>query len=323
MSQSPLLRLLACPMDGGALRVASNCLRCECGRHFPIVDGVPVIFPDASPANHPGIEKSRALVAGLQEEGASASVLPELPDVADVRSQIEYAGGFTQWDLAGTLTDYPVPPFDLPRRSGIFVDVGANWGRWAIAAARAGYDVIALDVQLEACRVARRITERLGLPILCIAADARWLPIRDGAVRMVHAYNVLQHFSRPDVERMLGEMRRVLEVGGSAVVQAPNRTGLRSTYHQLRRGFRPARGFEVRYWSPSALREVFERCLGPAVIEVDGFFSQNPRLSPAHQLPLPYRALIAGSALLTRLSCSFPVLRYGADSLRITATRMT
>ena len=82
-------------------------------------------------------------------------------------------------------------------------------------------------------------------------------------------------------------MGRVLKCGGMAKVQMPTRFGVRCLYHQIRRGFRTATGFEVRYWTLGALAEVFARHVGPARFEVDGFFgiglqrADEPLMTPA------------------------------------------
>jgi hypothetical protein len=75
----------------------------------------------------------------------------------------------------------------------------------------------------------------------------------------VYSYSVLQHLSRADAEAAVAEMGRVLVDGGTAKVQMPTTLGVRCLFHQVKRGFRDGRGFEVRYWSLPALRRLFTR----------------------------------------------------------------
>jgi len=44
------------------------------------------------------------------------------------------------------LTRYPIPAFPLgPGHGRALLDLGSNWGRWTIAAARAGYQATGID----------------------------------------------------------------------------------------------------------------------------------------------------------------------------------
>ena len=46
----------------------------------------------------------------------------------------------------------PIPKLDLPnaKNKEILLDIGCNWGRWSIAAAKLGYRVIGIDPSLGA-----------------------------------------------------------------------------------------------------------------------------------------------------------------------------
>jgi len=56
------------------------------------------------------------------------------------------------------LSEYPIPEISLPSASGaLLLDLGCNWGRWSISAARNGYSVVGLDPSLGAVLAARRI----------------------------------------------------------------------------------------------------------------------------------------------------------------------
>jgi hypothetical protein len=101
----------------------------------------------------------------------------------------------------------------------------------------------------------------------------------------------------------------------------PNVFGVRWLYHQVRRGFRETRDFEVRYWTPGELASTFGEAVGPARVSVDGYFSLNPQISDLRFLPRRYRAIVRTSEALRKLSKYFPPLLYAADSLYVSATR--
>ena len=100
-----------------------------------------------------------------------------------------------------------------------------------------------------------------------------------------------------------------------------NALGARCLYHQIRRGFRAARDFEVRYWRPNELLNTFQELVGPSEMEVDGFFTINPQRTDLSILPLRFRVLVQTSDLLRNLSRTIPPLGLVADSLFVCATK--
>jgi SAM-dependent methyltransferase len=239
-----------------------------------------------------------------------------------VRNAIGATNGLFYQHLVGKLADYPIPDLRLPPRKGArFLEIGCSWGRWCIAAARAGYRPVGIDPSLKGIRSARRVAHQLGIDALYLVADGRYLPFRDGFFDQVFSYSVLQHLSKEDVRQVLPEIHRVLRAGGQSRVQMPNVFGLRCLYHQLRRRFRAAQDFEVRYWTPHELLQAFSETIGNATISVDGYFSLNPQVSDVRFLRWRYRPLLYFSELLRRLSEQVSPLSYFADSLFVTAVR--
>jgi SAM-dependent methyltransferase len=154
-----------------------------------------------------------------------------------------------------------------------------------------------------------------------IVGDARFLPFRSSSFDVVFSYSVLQHFGREDLLKTLVETERVLRASGIAKIQMANALGLRSVYHQARRGFRAATGFEVRYWTPRGLRLAFEGAIGPTELEVDGYFSLNAQSGDAHLLPGVFRGVVRASQVCRTVSDTVWLLRYLADSLYVIAKK--
>jgi SAM-dependent methyltransferase len=118
-------------------------------------------------------------------------------------------------NLIGRLDHYPIP--DIPVGSGkgeLLLDIGSNWGRWSVSAARKGWKVIGIDPSLGAIMASRRTFSGGGLNISFVCGDARFLPFRAGTFRIVFSYSVIQHFSEEDAEKAIAEMGRVLGRGG-------------------------------------------------------------------------------------------------------------
>jgi SAM-dependent methyltransferase/uncharacterized protein YbaR (Trm112 family) len=316
--------LLVCPRDKEPLQREGTSLICRQGHRYAVIDDVPVLLVSEAEQTH--IEGTRALAVA---ELADASSLPKFqvkPDEIDpfVRNAIGATNGSLYQHLVGNLKEYPIPSLRLPSGDGkLLLEVGCNWGRWCIAAARAGFRPIGIDPSLKAMRAANRVARQLGIKAEYAVADARYLPFRENTFNQIFSYSVLQHLSRPNVAASLGEMRRVLTVDGAVLVQMPNMFGIRCLYHQARRGFREERDFEVRYWKPSELLAAFTSCIGPSELSVDGFFSLNVQPNDLHLLPARYRALVHTSEVLRRLSSKIPMLVNVADSLYVSSRRVT
>lgn len=319
---SVLQELLVCPRDKQDLRREKMQLVCGQGHRYAVVEDIPILLVSEAEQTH--IEGVRALLFAETGDVASLPQFDVGKDEIDpfVRNSIGATNGGLYQHLVGNLKEYPIPNLRLPAGDGkLFLEVGCNWGRWCIAAARMGYRPVGVDPSLKSIRAARRVARQLGIDAGYVVADGRYLPFRDLSFDQVFSYSVLQHLSRENTHTTLSEIRRALRPGGNALVQMPNVFGMRCLYHQLRRGFREARDFEVRYWRPKELLTTFTEKIGPARLSVDGYFSLNVQPSDLHLLPMRYRALVRASEALRRLSGSIPPLMKVADSLYVSARR--
>lgn len=303
-----------CPRDGEPLQATAGSLVCDLGHRYDVADGIPILLdPEAAPT----------------QPGYWATDEESYP--SDERSQPvgNEVDQYVRWLLKGTcgnlydsdrINHYPIPTLPLTG-PGRFLDLGSNWGRWTIAAARAGFAAVGVDPSLGAVRAARRVARQLDASIEVAVADARHIPYPDESFDVVFSYSVLQHLAPADVEETLKECARVLRPGGTALHQMPSLYGLLSTYRQARRGFRTARGFEVRYWSPSKLIETFGRLIGPTELTSDGYLTINPHAGDLADLKPAARIVVHTSRALTALSRRVPVMRGVADSLWVRSTR--
>jgi SAM-dependent methyltransferase/uncharacterized protein YbaR (Trm112 family) len=314
--------LLVCPRDKERLQRDGANLVCRQGHRYTVIDDVPILLVSEAEQTH--IEGTRALAAAELGDASSLPKFDVQPGEIDpfVKNVISATNGSLYQHLVGKLKEYPIPGLRLPPGNGrLLLEVGCNWGRWCIAAARAGFRPIGIDPSLKAIRAANRVARQLGIKAEYAVADGRYLPFRENTFDQIFSYSVLQHISRENVATSLAEMRRVLTVDGGVLVQMPNMFGLRCLYHQARRGFRGERDFEVRYWKPSELLAAFSSSIGPSELSVDGFFSLNVQPNDLHLLPARYRALVRTSEVLRRLSNKIPALVKVADSLYVSARR--
>ena len=258
-----LLPLLVCPRHRLPLTQQDSALICSRGDHYAIIEGIPILLLSEASQTH--IEGARSLEVASQGSAASLPQFNVAPGAIDpfVQRAIGATNGSLYQHLVGNMKEYPIPHLRLPAGDGkLFLEIGCSWGRWCIAAARQGYLPVGVDPSLKGIRAARRVAAQLGIHAHYIVADGRHLPFADNTFHQAFSYSVLQHISRNEVRATLSEVRRVLGPGGASFVQMPNSFGIRCLYHQIRRGFREARDFEVRYWTPRQLRSAFAAIVG-------------------------------------------------------------
>lgn len=337
-----LLEILACPRDGAPLVRDGAELVCAQGHRYPIIDGIPVLLDDELP--------STLWVADASRRAAAAAVDGDVPDpyfletlgitteeCAALRAQmaspdssidpvvsfmVGATNGIAYQHLRGRLDHYPIPELRLPPGRGRYLlDVGCNWGRWTLAAARLGYSAVGVDPSLGAVLAGRRVARQLGVDAAFVVGDARRLPFRKASFEHVFSYSVLQHLSRADCSLALDEIARVLVAHGESLIQMPNRAGLRCLYHQLRRGFRAPQGFEVRYYGVGDLLRWFGAQIGPSTISVDCFFGIGLQASDLALMPWTHRLAIGSSERLRRLAEHLSPLRWLADSVYVHSRR--
>lgn len=313
-----LIAALACPRDRGDLDLAGDSLSCAQGHRYPVVRNIPVmLLDDVTQTLAVATDSMREAAHGAPPEVRSDSAAPAAVDPY-VQSAIGGTGGYLYNQLQQTLREYPIPEMRLARASepGEFLlDVGSNWGRWCIAAARLGYAAVGIDPSLEAIQAAVRVARQLGADARFVVGDARYLPFADSTFSAVFSYSVLQHFAKPDASRALGEAGRVLKPGGRSLIQMANVYGLRCLYHQMLRGSREPVDFEVRYWTPGELKSAASRAIGPTALSIDGFFSLNPQHSDLRILKPAHRLVVRASDTMRALSRFAPALLNVADSI--------
>ena len=332
---------LVCPRDHLGLTLQEGKLACAQGHRYPVVDGIPVMLLDEveqtlwvasaslERARSDSGEESRESIPfadtlGIDDdERDQLQRLPRLPVDPVVQMSVAKTCGRLYAPVIGQLARYPIPELRLPPSHGErFLDIGCNWGRWSIAAARLGYDVVGIDPSLGAVMTARRICGQLGLECRFVVADCRFLPFAPGIFDVGFSYSVLQHIDKDKALLALAELARVLRSGGKGLVQLPHLYGIRSLQNYARRGFRPPAKFDdIRYWTLAEMKSAFSRIIGPTSLSVDAYFGLGIQSSDADLLPWRFRLVVRASEALRQLSLVLPWMRIFADSIYVTARR--
>lgn len=332
------LENLVCPVDRTPLRHVKEQLVSASGRAYPVVDGIPVMLIPEAEQTHwvasaslehakkemPEGQFSRYFLETLgisdEERVGIAELLRknDLPIDPVVAFVIAQTNGIAYKHLVGKINAYPIPELRLPNGNGeVFLDIGCNWGRWCIAAARKGYSAIGIDPSLGAIITARRVAEQLKLPNRYIVADARNLPFNDETINVIFSYSVLQHFAKANVKKSLSDIGRVLRPGGISFIQMPNVLGIRSLYHQMKRKFRDGKDFEVRYWSLKELQRAFTKEIGQTKITVDCFLGLGLQPSDADLMSRKVQFIIRASEVLRSISEKIEGMKCFADSVYV------
>lgn len=338
---------LVCPVDKSALSLKDNYLVSATGRRYPVVDGIPILTIEeveqtlhvarASMDCAEGVTRLRGTERyanlHLDSLGITPAEIEELIRILDkgdskldpvVLMMIGATSGYSYASLVGdrNLAEYPIPDIPLPPGEGrTLLDIGCNWGRWCVAAARKGYRPTGLDPSLGAVLAARRVCQELGLEGRFVVGDGRYLPFPGDSFDTVYSYSVIQHFAKENGELAISEAGRVLKKGGTAKVQMAAKYGIRSLQHQLRRGFREPKMFEVRYYGVGELKRMFEQRIGRTRVSADCYFGLGWRWSDYRFLQPSRRLILILSEALRRISNVFTPMRAVADSVFLTATK--
>jgi SAM-dependent methyltransferase/uncharacterized protein YbaR (Trm112 family) len=340
MESSAWLNLLVDPIDRQPLHLDDGELIAASGVRYPIIEGVPVLTRADLPPTHRSstrtVKVAELARRGLPIDPVFAVNLSEQvkdrirceiasgsdPAEAVIRRLVPLTNGGGYRDLAPG-DEITIPTFPEHGAGELFLDIGCSWGRWTIAAARAGFRAIGVDPMIGHLIAAKRFAASRGVDVNYICGDVRCLPFADGAFDRVFSYSVLQHFSDADCVTALREIGRVLKAGGASTIQMAHRIGVRSLWHQFRRGFREPARFEVRYRSLPQMATMFADAIGPTSTAIDCFFGLGLQASDiAHMRPLG-RAATMASEHLKRLAKTVPALRIAADSLFMHSTKLS
>ena len=124
--------------------------------------------------------------------------------------QAETRANWTQPERAVTEL---IPALD-ERGAQRVLDIGTGIGRHALAFARAGFEVIAIDASATGLSELRRAADAEGLVVATKLAPFTALPVDDDSVDHVLAWNVLYHGDADVVRAAFAECRRVLRQAG-------------------------------------------------------------------------------------------------------------
>ena len=132
-----------------------------------------------------------------------------------VQSALVHRGPYLRWVIATCL------PQD---KSAKILDLGCGYGGMLHFLREAGYTNLAgVDVSSEQVELARH----LGVEnVHCQDVRTFLQATSDQTYKVIIAFDILEHFAKPELMELMDELRRVIAPGGWLVVHAPNGEGL-------------------------------------------------------------------------------------------------
>jgi SAM-dependent methyltransferase/uncharacterized protein YbaR (Trm112 family) len=243
-------------IDVRTLEPRGDLLVCECGRQYPVVDGVPIVL--AEPAAYLRAEPATVVERDLPPE-VVALLIADGPDDAPYPRLVEHLSIY----LDAHWGDRAVPPPDGPgagfgmraivdkiaeraaHRVGLAVELGCSTGRIVAELASGADHVAGIDLSFGAVRRARRLLD--GAPVayprraigrrytaartaagdrtvppdrrLLVCGDALDPPLVPGAFDRVVALNLLDSVASP--RQLLSVIDGLCTSGGEVIVASP------------------------------------------------------------------------------------------------------
>ncbi|MFZ2410489.1 MAG: class I SAM-dependent methyltransferase [Candidatus Methanoperedens sp.] len=112
-------------------------------------------------------------------------------------------------------------------RRGRLLDAGCGSGKYAIPLAMRGFDVIGLDVSLNALKMARGRADNRKLKIEFMTGNVYHLPFSDCSFDVIWCYGVLQHLLLKERELAISEFRRILNEDGILFIEVLGKEDMR------------------------------------------------------------------------------------------------
>ena len=217
----------------------------------------------------------------------------------------------------------PIPRWPGPvaeQAGGRLLDIGCGWGRWMVAAARAGYLPLGIDLKLLSAAAANRILRSEDHAGHAMVGDIRRLPFPDESFDAAFSYSVLQHLPKVHALAALREIRRVLKPGGYCQIELPLHPGLTNWRHESSSNI-DSECWDVRYYRWQEVQDIFGALFEDVEIQADCIFGIGVKFEDLDILPWRYKPIAIVSEGFRKMCEVLPQLVRLADSVYIVAQK--
>ncbi|VVB96677.1 Ubiquinone biosynthesis O-methyltransferase [uncultured archaeon] len=152
---------------------------------------------------------------------------------------------------------YSLEVLDSCCKTGRLLDAGCGSGKYAIPLGMRGFDVVAVDVSLNALKMAGKSIAGRKLDIGLLAANVYQMPFSDSSFDVIWCYGVLQHLLLKEREAAISEFRHLLRKGGLLFIEVLGEEDMRYGGSEVEPNtFSRKNGIIYHYFSKSELEEL-------------------------------------------------------------------
>ncbi len=154
---------------------------------------------------------------------------------------------------------YSLELLDSSYNKGLLLDAGCGGGKYAIPLRLRGFDVVGIDVSLNALKTAvgRSASNRLDIEFL--AANIYRMPFRDAYFDIIWCYGVLQHLMSEERELAIDEFQRIMKKGGLLFVEVLGEDDMRYGGIEVEHNtFSRKKGVIYHYFNKNELEELLK-----------------------------------------------------------------
>lgn len=155
---------------------------------------------------------------------------------------------------------YSLEPLDSCCKKGRLLDAGCGCGKYALPLRMRGFDVVAIDVSLDALKIGGGRGVHRNLDIKLLAANVYQMPFSDSSFDVIWCYGVLQHLLLKERELALLEFWRILKDGGLLFIEVFGDEDMRYGGYEVEHNtFSRKNGIIYHYFNKNELVELLKK----------------------------------------------------------------
>lgn len=140
---------------------------------------------------------------------------------------------------------------------GRLLDAGCGSGKYTLPLRMRGFDVVAVDISLDALGMANERSASRNLDIAFLAANIYRMPFQDASFDVIWCYGVLQHLLLKERHSAISEFRRMLKKEGLLFIEVMGEDDMRYGGSEVERNtFSRKNGVIYHYFNRTELGEL-------------------------------------------------------------------
>ncbi|HEY9207048.1 MAG TPA: class I SAM-dependent methyltransferase [Candidatus Methanoperedens sp.] len=152
---------------------------------------------------------------------------------------------------------YSLKLLDSCHNKGRLLDAGCGSGKYALPLRMRGFDVVGIDVSLNALKMAAERSASNRLDIEFLAANIYQMPFRDAYFDIIWCYGVLQHLLLKERQLAINEFQRILKNRGLLFIEVLGEDDMRYGGAEVEHNtFSRKKGIIYHYFNKNELEEL-------------------------------------------------------------------